>query len=210
MIKKLNLFGFKLLGIVGIAILSLSVITSPVKAQESPENEQLKSFRSDVGIVGLAANLQWYNYYSIFGDEMNSNTELELQFRNIRMISSHVGIGYKALGNVYMTGFFEAAGVGSAGIGPMLRYYPLENTRWQPYLQGSGLIAYNLALADALGANDEGVRFRTAMRAGLTYRVSNAFGIFLEAGPTWEYEPSFTLDSRALQIEIGIELFRFN
>ncbi|HEX6983396.1 MAG TPA: hypothetical protein VF181_11615 [Balneolaceae bacterium] len=211
MIQKLHPLHSKLLGIVCLAMFSLAVSTSPVKAQQPPEDEQFKPLRSDVGIVGLSAKLHWYNFYSPFQDEMNSNTELELQFRNIRMLSSHVGVGYKAFASVYMTGFFEGAGIDAAAIGPMLRYYLLETTRWQPYLQGSALIGYNLALADALGANTgEGVGFRTALRAGLTYKVTNAFGIFLEAGPTWEYDSGFSLDAHALQVDFGIQLFLFN
>ncbi|HET6527464.1 MAG TPA: hypothetical protein VFG39_01815 [Balneolaceae bacterium] len=201
----------KLLGIAGLVIFGLVIITSPLKAQQSSEKEQLEPLRSDVGIVGLSANLHWHNYYSPLEDEMNSNTDLKLQFQNIRMLSRHVGIGYKAFANMHITGFFEDFGIGAGALGPMLRYYPFESVRWQPYLQGGALIGLNLALSDPLGANtDEGVRFRTFLRAGLTYKVSNNFGIFLEAGPTWEYDTGLSLDAHALQVDFGIQLFLFN
>lgn len=207
MTQKIHSLYSKLLGIFCLVILGLAIITSPLKAQQSSEKEQLEPLRSDVGIVGLTANLHWYDYSAA-----NTHTELEIEFRNIRLLSSHVGVGYKVFGSVTMAGLFEDVNFGESGIGPILRYYPLESKRWQPYVQAGAFVGYKLALGDIeMDVNDDtGIRYRTSLRAGLTYRVTNAFGIFLEAGPTWDYASGFELDSRALQIDLGIELFLFN
>jgi hypothetical protein len=111
-----------------------------------------------------------------------------------------------------MNGLFEEVSFGESGIGPMVRYYPLESERWQPYVQAGAFVGYKLALGDVEMEvnNDSGIRYRAALQAGLTYRVINDFGIFLEVGPVWDYAPGFELDSRALQIDLGIELFLFN
>src|SRR5699024_2634137 len=149
MTQRLHSLFLKLLTAAGFAVFLLAALTSPLNAQQALEKGQFKSLRSDVGIVGFNANIHWYNYYlpSLNGLERNSNTELKLQFQNIRMVSAHVVVGYKAFANIYVTGFFEGFGVGSGALGPMLRYYPLETVRWQPYLQAGALIGLNLALS---------------------------------------------------------------
>lgn len=209
MIKKLHTLSLKLLGIIIFAFVSMAVITSPLKAQETSEKEQLKSLRSDVGIVGLTGHLGWHNYYTV-SDGMDSDIELEVEFRNVRMMSSHVGIGYKFFGGISFVGPFDEIRFGESGIGPMLRYYPFDSKKWQPYLQASSLLGYQLTLGDAPEAVNSGIRFRTSLKAGLTYRVTNSFGIFLEFGPAWDYDSAFSLDTNALRLNIGIELFRFN
>ena len=126
------------------------------------------------------------------------------------MLGSHLGLGYKFFSTVFMSGFFEGGGLGGGGVGPVARYYPLKTSRWQPYLQGSLAAGFNLALSDAQDINDVGgFRFRSGLRGGLGYRISNALGLFLGIGPTWEYGQGFHLDSRALQIDLGIELYQF-
>lgn len=211
MLQKLHDTNRKTLGIIAIAVFSLLMLSSPLQAQELPQKEQLKPLKSDVGIVGFTADLHWYNYAST-GNNTYSATKLELEFRNVRLMSSHVGIGFKLFGSISMNGFFEGVSYGESGIGPVLRYYPLESKRWQPYFQADALLGYKLTLAGApeYANNDNGIRYRTSLQAGFTYRVSNAFGIFFEVGPAWDYGGGFDLDTRAVQANIGIELFRFN
>ena len=199
--------------IVGILGLSLGAIELHAQAPK-PERveEQLQPLGSGTGILALTGNLRWHTFYipRSTGPEEESQTELQVEFRNIRMLSSHIGIGYRTFATVFMSGFFEGGGLGGVALGPVARYYPLKSSRWQPYLQGNLLAGYNLALSDALGINDVGgVRFRSGLRGGLGYKFSNAFGMFFELGPSWEYSESLELDSRAIQFNVGIELFRF-
>lgn len=158
------------------------------------------------------ASLRWYNFYTRTsgGLEEQSNTELDLNFSHLWLSDQHFGWGLQGMTQILMTDFFGNVGLGNIGIGPVLRWYLLESNQWQPYMQGGMLIGYDLALSDALGANrSEGMRYRPGLRAGITYRVSNKFGVYMEIGPDWEADEAFEFDSRALQFDIGIQLFRF-
>lgn len=158
------------------------------------------------------AGLRWDNFYvpSQNGVEKVSNTELNLEFRHIWMEGKDFGWGLQGITQVYMSGAFGNIGLGSIGAGPLWRVYPWLNDQWQFYLQGGGLAGYELALADASGADlSDSMKYRIGFRAGLTHRISNALGIYFEIGPDWETDSDFGFDSRALQIDIGIQLFRF-
>lgn len=124
------------------------------------------------------------------------------------MLNAHFGIGYKAFGTVASTGFFKDVGVGGIGGGPVLRLYPIKSVRWLPYLQGSFVAGFDLALRTGGVAEYNGIRFRTSLRAGLDYKVSNNLGIFFEIGPKWEYVHGMQLVTHAMQMDVGIELFR--
>lgn len=181
-------------------------------AQTQKKESKIQPFSSKTRILTGTAGLRWYNFYDMGADglEENSNTELNLEFRHFWMVNRNIGWGLQGQTKIYMTGLFGNVGLGNMGIGPMLREYPWKNKHWQVYVQGGFLAGYDLALGDALGANrGEGMRYRTQLRTGLTYRVSNKFGIYLELGPDWEADESFTFDSRALELNIGIQLLRF-
>lgn len=166
----------------------------------------------DTRIWTGTAGLRWYNFYVLAsgGVEEQSNTEFDVEFRHLWLTSQNFGWGLQGMTQIYMTNFFGNVGLGNVGVGPLLRVYPLQNNRWQLYLEGSTIASYDLALSDALGANrSEGMRYRFGLRSGLSYRVSDKFGIYFELGPDWEADENFQFDSRALQLDVGIQLFRF-
>lgn len=202
-------FSLILVFALGVAV---STNTSAAQTAAAKQKKQLQSLRSGIGILAFTGNLRWRNYYIGTSEGLKEESQIELQaeFRSIYMLSPHVGLGYRTFATVFMTGFFEGGGLGGVALGPIVRYYPLKSSRWQPYLQGNLLAGYNLALSDALGINDVGgIRYRSGLRGGLGYKFSNAFGMFFELGPSWEYSESLRLDSRAIQFNIGVELFRF-
>lgn len=214
MLTKLQTASLKYLAIPILTIFTISLTGNHAIAQtnEAKKSEQLQPLRSGVGILNFTGNMSWENTYMLSPDGLTeqTNTELQVEFQNIRMLSPHFGLGYSFFTTVFMSGFFEGGGLGGVGAGTAARYYPLDTKRWQPYLEGNFSAGYNLALSDAIGINDVGgFRYRTGLRAGLNYRVSNAFGLFIEIGPSWEYSEELQMDSRAFLIEIGIVLFRF-
>lgn len=186
-----------------------------VQAQTTSDGngEPVKPLQAGVSMLEFSGNINWHTYYLTCvncGSKERSQTRVRLALRNIYMLNSHVGLGYKGFANFYISGFFKGWGIGAGGLGPVARYYPFKSARWQPYLQGGFLAGINTALASLSGANTgEGIRFRSGLRAGLGYKVSNTFGLFLELGPVWEYNTSFQLEAHALQIDVGIILFRF-
>jgi hypothetical protein len=194
-------------------------LTHPLAAQntQSYSASQLQPLRSGVKLYDFAGNLQWQTYYS---PSLNSNLQeylkiytqsmVQVQFRQLFLLNAHVGVGYRVFGTAYVEGFFNGFGTGGAVAGPVLRVYPLKTTRWQPYLQAGFIGGYDLGLSDAAGIEHyKGASYRSGLRAGLNYRFTNAFSLFLEIGPEWEYDSSFQLDAHALQIDVGIELFQF-
>lgn len=183
---------------------------SALTAQE--DTLEIQPLSDDTRIWTGTAGLRWYNFYTLSsgGLQEQSNTELDLEFRHLWLTSQNFGWGLQGITQIYMTDFFGNVGLGNVGVGPLLRAYPWQNNHWQFYLEGSSMAGYDLALSDGLGANQEGMRYRLGLRAGLTYRMSDKFGIYLELGPDWEADESFEFDSRALQLDVGIQLFRFN
>ncbi len=203
-----------------IAILALIIGVSciaarPVFAQElepQPLDDPLKSLRSDVGIVGLTANLDWWNSFYYMGSdtlEFDSNHEVEIVFRDVRMLSPHLGVGFMILGSFFIDG--SDFGLGGWGLGPVVRGYPFETDRFLPYFQAQALFGNNLGLGKLADTINEanGFRMRLGLRAGLGIRVNNNFGFFIEFGPAWESSGFFSADSRVWQLNIGVDLYRF-
>ncbi|MGK7369186.1 MAG: hypothetical protein ACNS64_03135 [Candidatus Halalkalibacterium sp. M3_1C_030] len=193
-------------------------LTSAAYAQgvESMEQSQeIKPLRTDVGILGLTANFKWLNDFHYMGNkvlEEGENTELEIEFRDVRTMSPRTAIGFQV-----MTSFFAGGsdfGVGSWGVGPVFRVHPLalQLDRWQPYIQGDALFGNNMALGELSDTRNggDGFRVRLGLRGGLAYRFTNEFGIFLEGGPDWEGSRFFKADARAWQINFGFDVYRFN
>lgn len=193
-------------------------LTSASLAQsgESMEqSQQIKPLRTDVGILGLTANFKWLSDFHYMGNkvlEEGDNTELEIEFRDVRTMSPRTAIGFQVL-----TSFFAGDsdfGVGSWGIGPVFRVHPLalKLEQWQPYVQGDALFGNNMALGELSDTRNggDGFRVRLGLRGGLAYRFTNELGIFVEAGPDWESSRFFKADARAWQINFGIDLYRFN
>lgn len=181
-------------------------------AQESSgQSHQIQPMSGDTRIWTGSANLRWYNFYRLTsgGLEEQSNTELDLEFRHLWLTSSNFGWGLQGMTQIYMVDLFGNVGLGNVGLGPLLRVYPWQNKHWQLYLEGNSMVGYDLALSDGLGANQEGMRYRLGLRSGFSYRVSDKFGVYLELGPDWEASNRFEFDSRAFQLDVGIQLFRF-
>lgn len=187
--------------------------TSIAQTNNSANNsEQIMPLHSGVNIIDFTGKLHVLKtYYCVnCGHDGIWKTELQVEIRNINMLNSNLGLGYKALVTVYMTGFLKKGGFGGIGAGPLVRYYPLNTKKWQPYLQIGFLASSNLALGSAKDVgHTANFRYRANLRGGLSYRMSNAFGLFLEVGRTWEYVNTFDLAARSLQFQLGFELFRF-
>lgn len=205
--NKKSFFSFILL--FSVAGLSISFAQSN---DMGSEDQNLKRLRSDVGIIGITANFQWLSSFTYFGDEplaSDGTSELEFVFRDVRTMSPHAAVGFQVLTSFYAGDSF---GIGSWGLGPVLRGYPLKSEQWQPYFEADALFGNNMAvgeLADTQTGGD-GFRIRLGLRGGLAYRLSNSLGLFLEAGPDWESSKFFTPDVRVLQVNVGIDLYRFN
>jgi hypothetical protein len=198
----------------------ISFNTYPLAAQSAKtDNDQLQPLHSGVKLYDFTGNLRWETNYDAFFDpsgnrqvEKHSETTLSVQLRNIYLLDAYVGIGYRLLALAAMDDFFKGTVYGGVGGGPMVRIYPIQNLRWQPYLQGGFVAGYDLALNGFAQYN--GVSYRTGLRAGLDYRFTNAFSLFLEIGPEWIYGQGLHLylhkqHIHALNINIGIELLRF-
>lgn len=195
-----------------------AVLPGQATAQQSSEQEIHAPEKGTRIWTGTAALIYQTNYRSNPNNselelEPDTQTQLDLEFRNLRHLSPSVSLGWYGRGQLFMDGAFNNIGLGAIGLGPLVRIYPFSqrgNERWQFYTQAGFMAGANLALGDAYGANaGEGARYRTGLRAGVTHRISNAFGIYLETGPDWEADDQFQFDSNAWQFEVGIQLFRF-
>jgi hypothetical protein len=195
------------------AILATAALGQSGEGME--QSQQIKPLRADVGILGLTANFKWLNDFHYMGNkvlEEGDNSELEIEFRDVRTMSPRTAIGFQI-----MTSFFAGGsdfGVGSWGLGPVFRVHPLalKLERWQPYIQGDALFGNNMALGELSDTRNggDGFRVRLGLRGGLAYRFTNELGIFIEGGPDWESSRFFKSDARAWQINFGIDLYRFN
>lgn len=192
-----------------------SMFANPLFAQEldpQPQDDSIISLRSDVGIVGLTANLDWWNKFNYMGSDTlayDDNHEIEIVFRDVRMMTQKLGVGFMLLGSFYLNeSGFSLAGW---GVGPVVRYYPFKTDRFLPYIQGQALLGNMMGLGDLSDTVNEanGFRMRLGLKAGLGIRVTNNFGFFVEFGPAWESDRLFRADSRVWQFNIGIDIYRF-
>src|SRR5699024_3249750 len=112
------------------------IFVKPLAAQKVVNEAPLTSLRSDVGIVGLTANLDWWNKFYYMGNDTlqyGTNHEVEIVFRDVRMISQRLGVGFMVMGGFFIDG--SDFGIGSWGLGPVIRAYPFKTDRFMPYLQ---------------------------------------------------------------------------
>ncbi|SMO32067.1 hypothetical protein [Fodinibius sediminis] len=177
----------------------------------------IKPLRSDVGINGLTANFHWLSNFTQLDDDTlrsDGSSELEFVFRDIRMMTPRLGVGFQVLGSFFIdnSGDNTSFGVGSWGLGPVFRAYPFKTNRFQPYVQGNALFGNNLAVGTMANSRTggNGFRVRLGLRGGVAYRINNSIGFFVEAGPDWESGRLFKADARNMQINIGIDVYRFN
>lgn len=201
-----------------LALIATIFLVSATNIQaQAPADSGINSLRSDVGINGLTANFHQLGDFTYMDDnelEMDGSSELEIVFRNMRMMSSRVGIGFQVLTSFFTgnSGDESSFGVGSWGLGPVLRAYPFRTNRFQPYVQANSLFGNNLAVGPMANTQTggEGFRVRLGLRGGVAYRISNGIGLFVEYGPDWESSRIFRSDARTMQINVGIDVYRFN
>ena len=214
MITKVFDFRFRYFAIAIATICALTIFSQPVIAQSS-EDGQLKQLRSDVGIHGLTANIHLLSDLTYKGNDnftMDGSSELEFVYRNVRMMSPRLGVGYQLLTSFFVNGTNQNFGVGSWGVGPIVRYYPFWTNRFQPYVQLNSLFGNNMALSTLANTSTggEGFRVRFGTRAGFSYRINNTIGVFSEVGYDWESSRIFRTEVRALQVNIGVDFYLFN
>lgn len=217
MIKKVFVLFCRILSIALLTVLSFGSFFSSVNAQTASQEDQLKLLRSDVGINGLTANFHWLSDFTYVGDDTLQNdgsSELEFVFRDVRMMSPRVGVGFQILTSFFVdnSGGNTNFGVGSWGLGPVVRGYPLRSERFQPYVQANALLGNNLAVSKLANTDTggNGFRVRLGLRGGVAVRITNSIGIFTEAGYDWESSKLFEADARAFQANIGVDLYLFN
>ncbi len=192
------------------------MLTAPTAAAQNADNgDSIMPLRSDVGINGLKANFHWLSDFHYMGNDdlsYDGSSELEFVFRNVRMVSPRIGVGLQALTSFFVNGPDSDFGVGSWGLGPVVRAYPLKTDQFQPYLEAGALFGRNMGLGTLANTREaaDGFRARMSLRAGVAYRFTNSFGIFIEGGPDWESPRIFRSDARAWQLNFGVDLYRFN
>jgi hypothetical protein len=211
--------GFPLL-IVGCLLIS----STSVFAQTSPTRSGIRPLRSDVGINGFTANfggLAWFKNLST--DSLGHPTplyfdgskELEIVFHDVRMMSPRLGVGFQVLGSFFTNNNpahgHSSFGLGSCGLGPMVRLYPFFTNRFQPYVQAKALFGDNMGVGklDNTSNRANGFRLRLGLRAGFALRIINNFGLFASFGPDWESSALFKADAMAWQLNIGFDIYRF-
>jgi len=218
MSQRLHLNTDKLfLSVVSIFILFLVASQSAVaqSAENASQNNRFRQLRSDVGINGLTANFHFLSNFTYMGQDTlqyDGSSELELVYRDVRMISPRMGVGYQVLGSFFTNGKNSSFGIGSWGLGPVFRAYPFKTKRFQPYVQANALFGKDLAVSTLANTQNggKGFRIRLGLRAGLAYRISHKVGLFSEIGYDWESSMLFKADARALQGNIGVDLYLFN
>jgi hypothetical protein len=199
----------------------VSVQPLAAQSQEGINNNGIQPLRSDVGINGLTANFHWASDFTYLKEDSagmtrslqnDGSSELELVFRNVRMISQRVGVGFQVLTSFFVDAPDASFGIGSWGLGPVARAYPFKTDRFQPYVEADALFGNNMAVSTLANSRDGGNAFRVrlGLRAGAAYRITNGFGLFIEGGPDWESGRLFKADARAWQVNFGIDVYRFN
>ncbi|PAU94964.1 hypothetical protein CK503_05730 [Aliifodinibius salipaludis] len=199
-------------------ILSAGVISNTIYAQSqssSADNNGIRPLNYDVGIHGLTANTHWLSdlHYKGNSKELtyDESSELEFVYRNVRTMFPRLGVGYQVVTSFFTDSENADFGVGSWGVGPIVRAYPFKTDRLQPYVQLNSLFGNNLAMGTLANTDkDMGFRVRLGLRAGMAIRISNNVGIFTEVGYDWESDRLFKSDSRNLQANIGIDYYLFN
>lgn len=218
MIKQVLQSLYKFLALAVLILCSVGMLAQPAAAQTddlSSQDNQFESLRSDVGIHGLTANIHWLNDVTYKGNDTlraDGSSELEFVYRNVRMMSQRLGVGYQVVTSFFVNGDESDFGVGSWGAGPVVRAYPFKTDQVQPYVQLNSLFGNNLGLGVLANTQEaaDGFRVRFGLRGGVAVRLTNSVGLFTEVGYDWESSRIFRADARALQANIGIDFYLFN
>lgn len=215
--KKVFVRSLKVLSSALLVVLVMGGVINFTFAQSgsAEEGNEIKPLRNDVGIHGLTANTHWLSdlHYKGNSDSLNydGSSELEFVYRNVRTMSPRLGVGFQVVTSFFTDSEDAGFGVGSWGIGPIVRAYPFKTDRFQPYVQLNSLFGNNLAQSTLANTDkDYGFRVRLGTRVGAAVRLTNTVGLFTEVGYDWESNRIFKSDSRNLQANIGIDLYLFN
>ncbi len=193
----------------------------PASAQDQQDTGSIQPLRSDVGINGLTANFHWAGDFTYLKEDSlgmtdslqtDGSSELEFVFRNVRMITPRLGVGFQVLTSIFVDSPDASFGIGSWGLGPVVRAYPFKTERFQPYVEAGALLGNNMAVGTLANSREggNGFRVRLGLRGGVAYRITNGFGLFIEGGHDWESGRIFRSDARAWQINFGVDVYRFN
>jgi hypothetical protein len=216
MTNTLHVFNQKIAGTLFFALFLMGINISPLQAQSDKNMGDLKSLRSDVGIIGLTANFDFLNKFDYFKNDTltsDGSSELEFKIRNVRMMTPRLGVGLQVLTSFFVNDAEDqpSFGIGSWGLGPVVRAYPFKTDRLQPYVQAEALFGNNMGVGDLSETNaSKGFSARMSLRGGIAYRLNNQFGLFIEAGSDWGSSRIFKAQARSLQINIGFDVYRFN
>jgi hypothetical protein len=205
------------LSVISLLIIALCLLPAYFAfAQEAQSDVGIKPLRSDVGINGLTANFHGLSSFKNLSNDtlhFDNSAELEFVFHDVRMISQRLGVGFQVLLSFFTnsTSGQPDFGIGSWGLGPMVRLYPFRTNRIQPYVQAKALLGDNMGVGKLNNTinRGNGFRMRLGMRAGFAFRVINSFGFFVDGGPDWESGALFKADAMAWQLNIGVDLYRF-
>lgn len=206
------------LAVVLLSMLMIGVLSQSAMAQTNDkvnERNELKELRSDVGIHGLTANFHGLGKFTYKENDTlrtDGSKELEFVYRDVRMMSQRLGVGFQVMTSFFVDGPDHSFGVGSWGVGPIVRVYPFRTNRFQPYIQANSMFGNNMGLNKLANTTNAGETFRVrfGLHAGLAYRLNNTVGLFAEYGYDWESDRLFKADSRALQLSVGIDFYLFN
>ncbi|WP_445665348.1 hypothetical protein [Fodinibius sp. AD559] len=216
--KKVFVRSCKVLTSALVLVLLTGVISNVIYAQSqsSPtDNNGIRPLNYDVGIHGLTANTHWLSdlHYKGHTDSLSfdGSSELEFVYRNVRTMFPRLGVGFQVVTSFFTDSKDAGFGIGSWGVGPVVRGYPFKTDRLQPYVQLNSLFGNNLAMGTLANTDkDYGFRVRFGVRAGMGIRLTNSLGIFTEIGYDWESNRLFKADSRNLQANIGVDYYLFN
>ena len=194
----------------------LVIAASPIIAQSSDSDNSStnKPLRSDVGIVGITVNVNGLNNFTYKGSQPLQKTNgstFEIELRNVRTMSPHLGVGFEILGS-FVSGGNRGFALDGWGVGPVVRAYPFETTTFQPYGEMDLLLGNDMGLGELANTNNAGKGFRSrrGIRLGLALRFQNKYGFFVEGGYEWEGDRLFQTDARAAQLNFGFDLYLFN
>ncbi|WP_020401939.1 hypothetical protein [Gracilimonas tropica] len=162
----------------------------------------------------LSGNVYFYRQKNYIGTGQNNYRKdiamfLGLDMDYLRLINEDWGIGTKAFFEGFIAKEFRSVRLIYIGLGPIVRRYIWKKDRIRTYAQVNTLLGYDMELGEYYGGyGGSGFRYRLGLRAGASYRLSNAAGVFLNIGPDWEGDDA-GFDTWGVDFEFGIQLFRF-
>tara|TARA_R110002124_G_scaffold216122_2_gene381915 strand:+ start:7600 stop:8199 length:600 start_codon:yes stop_codon:yes gene_type:complete len=178
--------------------------------------------QSETGITGIQKGMSIWEFSGAIthnknfiagpsGYETIRNTIISTDFNYIRLLNNRFGVGVKGFTKIFISDGFDGIDIGTIALGPIARTYFYNKDLLGFYFDASYLIGYDMQLSDAFGSIQNGdVRFRTSLRLGSSYRVTNSLGLFIEFGPDWEGDfPRVETDAKGVELSLGFQLFKF-